>query len=380
MKIAFVIKELKENAGQTNTIAQLIYYINKQFPDWQISILCHKNYSIPKLILNHKNINIIVIPSYYRTIFQRKKLKKVLMTYDFIYDKSTFPYFFTIRRSGIPYALVVHQLDSLKLFSDYRSKIQTLGTMILTKFIVKRSNLVITVTPELGKFYEQNYGIKVIVIPDSIPEKFYAGNRSNKPNMNNLKLLSVGYWDGPKGRKRQHLLISMLKELKDKKIKTTLTLAGLDQSNINALTNVVNYYEVQDSVNLIGHLDEKDLVHQYSVNDVYVTATTYEGFYRQVIESFACGMPALVYDSRIVTKELSQSASVLHIMKSNGGGELYSTTNSFINQLKKIVNNYENYSKKAFEYSLLFKEELSGSLTVDIIKEATLKDRCKREE
>ena len=377
MKIAFVIKEIKPNAGQTNTILQLIEYILKVMPEWKVTIFCNKNNGFQTYILDQKNVRIIELHAYYSSIILRKKLVKFFRNYDFISNKSTYPYFFSMRGSGVPYAIVLHQLDSLKLFSDVKSKLQSLGTVLMTRYIVRKSNALLTVTEELALFYRKKYGATISVISDSISNNFFKGVRKLVEHNRPVRLISVGYWDGIKGRKRQHVLFEILSQLKNYKIKTILTLVGLDNDNIASLNNLGKKYNIIDSINLLGYLSEEDLIKQYISNDIYVTATSFEGFYRQIIEAFATGMPALVYDSRLITNDDSQSASSMHVIKSNGGGELFYSIPSFCEGLQKIISKYQEYSKSAFLYSQIYCQENAGGLTIKLISETVLSNSSK---
>ena len=125
--------------------------------------------------------------------------------------------------------------------------------------------------------------------------------------------------------------------------------------------------QLNNYVTLKGYLVEKELVEEYINSHIYVTATTYEGFYRQIVESFATGMPALVYDSRKILNEQSSCAAVNHVLKS-GAGELFSDSVSFIAALIKILTNYSEYSSKARIYAKLFSREVVGVKTERLLE------------
>ena len=78
-------------------------------------------------------------------------------------------------------------------------------------------------------------------------------------------------------------------------------------------------------------------------------------------------MPALIYDSRKITKEPSSCASVNHVLKS-GAGELFSDSESFTSGLVKILDNYTEYSSNARVYAKLFSGEVVGAKTEQLLE------------
>ena len=124
-------------------------------------------------------------------------------------------------------------------------------------------------------------------------------------------------------------------------------------------------------------MKDDELHLMYLSNDIYVTATTFEGFYRQIVEGFASGMPAVAFDSREFGDDSSNSASVNHILKS-GAGEIYKDAETFILSLKKIIENYLYYSNKAKMYASNFSSQVLGKKNEDLILNA-VSDRYKEE-
>lgn len=369
MKIAFLIQEIHPNAGQTYAISEIIKYLITLHEDWQITVLTPRiSYPIVEGLRNDR-ISIKKIDQFYSAMIFSRRMAKMLKEYDLLYVKASYPLVFPAVRSGKPTILVVHQMDSWKLFQGISKKIRILASNMITGYVVKKPTAVVTVSEELGLFYQKKYGIAIRVIEDQIPEIYFKDpNRGNIDRSGTVKLLTVGYWDGYNGRKRQHILLKYFGDAVKQIKPLHLSMVGLSEDNIADLGRVCVDMGVSENVTLKGYLPEEELLNEYVENDIYVTVTTYEGFYRQIVEGFATGMPALAFDSCIVTDEVSSAAAANHVIKS-GGGKLYQDSESFLFSLNDVIDHYEEYSEKASKYSRKFSKEVVGYKTERLINE-----------
>ena len=153
-----------------------------------------------------------------------------------------------------------------------------------------------------------------------------------------------------KAEKKHHVLLRFFDYAIKQIPSLHLSMVGLSSGNIAELTEICKNMGLSKKVDLKGYLSDNELSKEYLENYVYVTATTYEGFYRQIVEGFASGMPALAFNSRLVTGEFASAASANHIIKS-GGGRLFKDRESFLSSLKDILDHYTEFSEKAYDYS-----------------------------
>ena len=368
MKIAFLIQEIHPNAGQTYNISEIIKYLIT-VTDWQMTVFATKiSYPIPEGFQNER-VSIRKIDQLYSLIIFSRGMAKMLKEYDLIYVKGSYPFVFPAVRSGKPNILVVHQMDCWRLFSGTGKKIRIIATNMITGYVIKKPDAIVTVTEELGVFYRKKYGVGIRVIEDQISDAYFnASKRKEIDKSGNVKLLTVGNWDGYSGRKRHHILLSYFCEAVKQLPSIHLSMVGLSQSNILDLEKLCMDLGISNKITLKASLPEEELLKEYTENDVYVTATTYEGFYRQIVEGFASGMPALAFDSKIVTGEVSSAAAANHIIKS-GGGKLYHDSESFLLSLNDIIDHYEELSENAFKYSGRYSKEIVGYKTEHLINE-----------
>lgn len=368
MKVAFLIGEIHHSAGQTHNIAEIVKYLLSKHPDWEISVLTHKIYFPLIEGMNEGSVKMIKINRYYSAIFLQRELSSTLSDYDVIYVKGSFPYVFPAVRSGRPTILVVHHMDSIKSFKGFGPKLRVLAANLMTGYVVRKPDAVVTVSEELASFYNRKYGIKAHVIEDQISDAYFEQPVRTTPDKSKrTRLLTVGNWDGPNGRKRHDVLLRYLAEGIKAGPETRLSMVGLSDENLKVLSELTEEMQLKGYVTLKGFLDEKELVQEYVSNHIYVTATTYEGFYRQIVEAFATGMPAVVYDSSDVVGDPSKSAASNHVIKS-GAGKLFKDSESFTKSIVDVMNDYGEYSARARKYALRYSSKVVGPKTESLLE------------
>ena len=77
-------------------------------------------------------------------------------------------------------------------------------------------------------------------------------------------------------------------------------------------------------------------------------------------------MPAVANDAGEAIGT-ANNASANHVIKS-GAGELYTNPESFINSLNKVINDYEEYSKRARMYAAQFTGSSLGVKTEKLLE------------
>jgi len=363
MRIAFLIQEVHPNAGQTYNIVEIIKYLLKRHQDWKITVMAKKIYYPLPDGLKNNNVVVKEIDQLYSAIFFRGKIARILKDFDLVYVKGSIPYVFPALKSLKPTILVVHQFDDPKIFNSYNKKIRTILANILTGYVIKKPITIVTVSKELSSFYERKFGIKPIVKEDQISDIYYTNVPRNKPDDDTIKLLTMG-WDC--NRKNTCLLLEYLSKIKNELKKFQLTIAGTNNEIIPEIKKIATNLELEKNIVLKGYLSENELKNEFLSNHIYVTSTTYEGFYRPLVEAFATGMPGLVYDSRRIVGDISKSASANHIINS-GAGRLYEDPKSFLEGITDIFNNYEIYSKRALSYAENFHTDKIGYKTEQLI-------------
>lgn len=369
MRVAIFIQLLTDNAGQTQDIIGLIDILRCAPYNFKFTIFTNQ---IIEPFNPPPGIHITRINRYYSFLFWPFGLKKVLSGFDVAYVKGNFPYLIPAKLSNLKTILVVHQIDLAKSTKGYSNKLKVVAANLLFPFFLRVADKVVTISSELSQKYKEEFGVDCEVADDPIDNAFFDSHliRSSKIEHSKLKLLSVGNFDIGVGRKRQDVLLSKLSKVKTSDLDYSITLAGLNEESIRYLDAIAHTLGISQKVTLLPILSKKDLIHQYQCHDIYITHTTYEGFYRQVVEGFATGLPALVYDSTMEINDFSARASVNHVIKS-GAGELFITESDIVEAINKIKSNYGNYSCKGKKYAEMYSYKAVSKSIFEIFQKLT---------
>jgi glycosyltransferase involved in cell wall biosynthesis len=131
--------------------------------------------------------------------------------------------------------------------------------------------------------------------------------------------------------KGKDLLIKSFKAIKRKYNKAVLLAAGIGSSSGDILD--------------INYMSYEKTPHIYCKADFYLLTSKHESFGLPIIEAFATGTPVIAYDRDDARRE--------HINNS-GAGLLFKDTNTLIQAVDEVLNNWEVYSIRGIEYARKF--------------------------
>lgn len=348
MNICYAIVEIIEGVGQTTALSQIVPFNPSKYHS---EIVTHRVKKYGSTLF--ENTEIFVSNSYY-TSFLNMNLVNYFKKFDIIIIKSGMPFFLAALRSRIPTVYVLHQPDPIFLFSG-KARINRSAARVLERpILLNRADAIISVSPWVAKWYKDHFDIDSVVIPDSFdlsvfkPEKKRVALSEHHP-----KLLCVGDWDGFNGRKRTHELIEMVTNFLKEYPDGQLSLVGLNQNHLSELSSFATKIGVVNGLRLVGKVDVDGLVNEYTSADIFVTATLVEGFYRPLIEAFACGVPAVVRDASNVYDPVC--LSTLHHVHASGAGATYDgSAQSFLSAVENVLKNHNEYSRLGIDYSSRF--------------------------
>ncbi|KKK90877.1 hypothetical protein LCGC14_2718590 [marine sediment metagenome] len=120
--------------------------------------------------------------------------------------------------------------------------------------------------------------------------KFNPKDKSFFSNQRPLELLHVGAFVVRKG---QHLIIEACKILKENNIKFCLTLIG-DGIQRQTLVDLINKYELEDYVRLLGVIEHKNLPNYMEKADVLVFPSITEGLPNAVLEAMSMKLAVIM--------------------------------------------------------------------------------------
>ena len=156
------------------------------------------------------------------------------------------------------------------------------------------------------------------------------------------KLLCVSILERQKG---QEFLIRSMESIKKQYPKASLTIVGKGRME-GQLRKLVNKLDMGNCVNLVGFVHDFRLYKYYNDCDVLMTPSYWESFGIPIIEGMAFGKPVVTRNAYSMKEHINDS----------GGGELFDKDDPavLLDALKMVIDNYNDYSKKARNYSQQF--------------------------
>jgi len=212
----------------------------------------------------------------------------------------------TFLPKNIRHKMLVHDLIP-KIFPDYLDNSRKKFYFLLTQKAIQHADEVITVSEwskkDIHKFLNIPLG-KIKTAYPSIGEEFFEQSSSNKDNKILEKYGVFGryifYIGGFDFRKNvPGLLEAFAKLLENYEVSDiNLVLGGEDKSQFSKLfTDTKREIErlgIEDKINLIGFVEQKDLPALYRNCELFVLPSLYEGFGLMPLEAMASGAPTAV--------------------------------------------------------------------------------------
>jgi glycosyltransferase involved in cell wall biosynthesis len=96
--------------------------------------------------------------------------------------------------------------------------------------------------------------------------------------------------------KGQKLLVEAYEKAREELKDWNVVIIGDDWGEKQNISNLIKKFNLQDSVILIGHVDEKELIQAYASADIFVLPSYGEGLPTVMLEAMACGIPVVATD------------------------------------------------------------------------------------
>ena len=234
----------------------------------------------------------------------------------------------------------------------------SLKSKILLLIAGRLNNMILTV----GKSMKDNFlrfkikDNKVKVIYNGVDfKKFNPKEKVIFSSQRVMNLLSVGSFSPEKG---QYFIIKACKKLKDNNINFHLTLIGAGiQGRKQFLIDLINKYELDDYVDIIKPMDQKNLINYLKKADIFVFPSLTEGLPNVVLEAMSMKLPVIL--TRISGNiELAQNIGSI-LVDINNSQQLFEAILHYYNNPREIQIGGEinrNYITNTFRWEKHAKE------------------------
>lgn len=221
--------------------------------------------------------------------------------FDVIHDNQTLGYGLLLAKSlGVPVIATIHHPILIDMKADLAQARRFLSKLRRTMFysflvmqhlVARRMDRVITVSRVSAEDTMRVFGLaedRVRIVPNGIDTEVFK--KSNGIEKEPGSVVMVGNTEDRK--KGVVFLLKAMQELRgDLDVKLSIVDRRGDYTKY--APKLVQEHGLEDRVTFTGRLSVEELVRRYSVSEVAVTASVYEGFGLPCAEAMSCGTPVI---------------------------------------------------------------------------------------
>ena len=151
-----------------------------------------------------------------------------------------------------------------------------------------------------------------------------------RENNKDFKILFIG---SVTDRKKPHLIVEALNNIKSKEIKFFIVGPMPNESYLTKLKELVKRYGLEEQVIFTGSVDRKSVMEHYAETNLMILPSVSEGLARVIFESQVAACPVLVTDAPGMG-DIVIDGQTGYVFESNN-------LDSLTNKIQEIKNNYE---------------------------------------
>lgn len=257
------------------------------------------------------------------------RLKKLLRThrFDIIHDNQSLGYgFLLIRNFGIPFVSTIHHplsIDRSTWFehpSDFLLKIRRVlyYPLVMQGFVARRMDHILTVSRDSADEIVKAFRVKperISIAYNGLDSKWFRPLIGVRKSEN-----SVIFVGNVEDRKKG--VVYLLKALTMTRNKVHLTVVDGGAPNRRYVTKWIDRFGLNDRIHFTGKISAEKLIELYSMNQVAVSPSLYEGFGFPAAEAMACGLPLISSDAGALPEVVGENGKTAIIIRSREPGEL----------------------------------------------------------
>ena len=315
MKLCYVLPQYYKNSAENFFhIANFLSELGKQV---ELYVVVEHSDTTPK-INNVKKIFILDDGS--NSISSFGRLVRLVNIYFELYKKGVTVFFARASLTGVLPLVIANRFFNLNRtsiifwscgqdvvplsFSPSKKNIKRLVSKLLAWFVFRGVNYLATGPELMADYYHQHYKIpqhKILTLYNDISmERFYPLSAQQKAiskeailDTNKKVMLFVHTFNECRG---VDLLPLIAKNIKDKKLNVVIVAIGRPGDYSDKLTQEIKANNLQDYLLNLGKVPNKDIAKYYQTADLFLMPSRGEGFPRVLLESMACGCPALSFE------------------------------------------------------------------------------------
>jgi glycosyltransferase involved in cell wall biosynthesis len=252
--------------------------------------------------------------------------------YDVIHIHTSYPYTKAAIKHNIRNVVFTwHGYTPTIYVPGIKNKIINVGLKYMYKNLLPKIRHITTISNYANKQLIKLFSVSSKIIPNGIDLELFkpCSRESRRKEFSGYPvILNLTAYNNLKGR---DILIKSFKIIKRKYNNALLMAVGIG----NDFNDVIN----------LNYVPYNEVPKLYCRAEFYLLTSKHESFGLPIIESFATGTPVIAYDRDDARRE--------HILTS-GGGLLFNDAESLLNAVNELLNNWDTYSVRGFEYAKKF--------------------------
>jgi len=273
-------------------------------------------------------------------------------------------------RTTIPGVVTVHDLAFLR-YDNVHPHLNRWYLTWITRASVRRAKCVIAVSESTKKELEQLLGVptdKIRVIHNGVSRHFRkvppteAAQVRERYRLPDNYILYVGNIEP---RKNLPVLLKAFDQIKEKSfVPHQLVILGQRAWMYGAVDSTWQALKAKDHVVFTGYVPAEDLPAIYSLADVFVYPSLYEGFGLPVLEAMACGTPVITSNTSSLPEVAGDAAELVDPR----------SVDALSRALCRLIHDH-NYRqqlvRKGLERAAMFSWERTAVATLELLRAAT---------
>lgn len=232
-----------------------------------------------------------------------RKLRELMsqQKFDIIHDNQTLGYGLMLAKGfGVPVVATIHHPIYIDMKADlaqarrFMSKFRRMmfySFLVMQHLVAKRMDRVITVSKISAKDTVRVFKLpeaKVRVVPNGIDTSVFrrVDHVEKEPN-------SVVMVANTEDRKKGVVFLLKAMQLLRDEIDVKLNIVDRQGDYTKYAPRLVHEHGLEDRVTFTGRLSVDELVRRYSLSEIAVTSSVYEGFGLPCAEAMSCGTPVI---------------------------------------------------------------------------------------
>jgi len=262
----------------------------------------------------------------FRVFFKLRELLKV-HKFDIIHDNQNLGYgFLLIKNFGIPFVSTIHHpltIDRSTWFehpSDFSLKIKRVlyYPLIMQGFVARKMDHILTVSQDSAQEIIRAFRVK----PEKISVAYNGLDTDRFRPLTGVRKKENSVIFVGNGGGQEKGVVYLLKALTLTRNKVHLTVVDGGAPNRRYVTKWIDRFGLNDRIHFTGKISGEKLIELYSMNQIAVSPSLYEGFGFPAAEAMACGLPLVASDAGALPEVTGENMEAACIVSARDPHEL----------------------------------------------------------